>query len=368
MDQAELTPAFVEVHLDVIRRNSERLAARAGVPIIAMLKADAYGLGAVPVARALRNASHVWGFGVATVAEGVALRRAGVRERLLCCTPLLPAELPGAYAANITPALAQAADIVAWAKLGEKPWHLSIDTGMNRAGVPWNEVERLRETVTQHPPEGAFTHHAAVTVADGSRALQDQRFDRAVERCRVRSANPGVLLHVDSSLGLAARAPTPYNLARPGIALYGWPAGPELGVTPAFCVRAPVVDVRMVPAGERVSYGGTWTAPEPCRVATIAIGYGDGYRRHLSGTAQVELSGTRCRVVGAITMDMTMVDVSDVPCEIGDVATLLGGTGQACIGLNELAACGPLSPYELLVGLRLRLSHTYPDSQHSHHT
>lgn len=354
-------PAWVEVNLAGIRRNARRLAARAGVPIIAMLKADAYGLGAVSAARALVDVPNIWGLGVATIAEGLALREAGVSARLLCCTPLLRAELRAASAANITPSLSHADDIAHWAALGNQPWHLSIDTGMNRAGVSWRLAGALREVLIQHPPEGAFTHFAAGTIVDASRAEQEHRFRQALSDCEVERVNPNVLLHAESSLGVAARGPSPYHLARPGIALYGWPSNSELGVEPVFELKARVVDVRELNAGDAVSYGGTWVALDTTRVATLAIGYGDGYRRELSGDALVVISGTRCRVVGTVTMDMIMVDVTNVPCEIGDVASLMGGTHANALSLDEVAGFGGLSPYELLVGLKLRLPRTFLD-------
>lgn len=365
MDQTELkvrdVPAWVEVNLAGIRRNAERLAARAGVPIVAMLKADAYGLGAVSAARVLANAPNIWALGVATIAEGLAIRDAGINARLLCCTPLLRAELRAAFVANITPALSRADDIAHWKSLGDRPWHLSIDTGMNRAGVSWRLAGELRDVVAQHPPEGAFTHFAAGNIVDASRDEQERRFRKALIDCDVERANPKVLLHAESSLGLAARGPSPYHLARPGIALYGWPANSDLGVESVFELKARVVDLRVLNAGDAVSYGGSWVAPDPRRIATLAIGYGDGYRRELSGEALVVISGTRCRVVGTVTMDMIMVDVTNVPCDIGDTASLMGGTHPNALTLDEVAAFGGLSPYEMLVGLKLRLPRTFLD-------
>lgn len=354
-------PAWVEVNLAVLRRNAERLVARAGVPIIAMLKADAYGLGAVAAARALTGVPNIWGFGVATMSEGLALRNAGVNERMLCCTPLLRDELRDAFNANITPALGHEADIRFWRSLGDEPWHLLIDTGMNRAGVSWHVAHELRSVVAQHPPEGAFTHFAAGEIVDASRAVQESRFKQAIADCEVLAANPNVLLHAESSLGLAARGPSPYHLARPGIALYGWPTNSELDIQPVFELKARVVDVRMLEPGDAVSYGGAWIAPDVRRIATLAIGYGDGYRRGLSGEARVLIAGTRCRVVGTVTMDMIMVDVTDVSCTIGDTASLMGGTFAGALSLDEVAAFGGLSPYEMLVGLKLRLPRTYLD-------
>lgn len=352
-------PAWLEVNLDTVRANASALAARAGTPIVAMLKADAYGMGAVSVARVLQHEPHVWALGVATVAEGAALRDAGIDARLLCCTPLLPMEFGAAIQAGITPSLSAAEDIATWRGLTDRPWHLSIDTGMNRAGVPWQAAAELRDVIAAHPPEGAFTHFAAADVQGQSRAVQEEKFRRALAESGVRTANPNVLLHVDSSFGLAARGPTPWDLARVGIALYGWPSATLLNIEPVFTLRARVIALRDLKLGDQVSYSGTWAAPRACRIATLAVGYGDGYRRAVSGKAEAVLSGTRCQVVGTVTMDMIMVDVTDIHCAVGDVATLLGGGTPDSISLDEMASWGGLSPYEVLVGLKLRLPRIY---------
>jgi alanine racemase len=128
-----------------------------------------------------------------------------------------------------------------------------------------------------------------------------------------------------------------------------------LGLRQVVHLRARVVDIRDVAPGETVSYGATWTASRPSRIATITAGYADGYRRHLSNRGEVLVGGVRCPVAGRVTMDMIMVDVTGVPCEVGDVATLLGADGTDCLSTEQVAAAAELSPYELLVGLALRV-------------
>jgi alanine racemase len=353
----------MEVDLHAVERNAQRLAARAGVPLIAMLKADAYGVGAVECAHVLQHAANIWALGVATVAEGRVLRDAGITARLFCCTPVLKEELLSMHRLNITPSLFRESDILAWNAIGDgvkrAPWHLLIDTGLNRAGVQWNDAASLRALVAQFPPEGAFTHFYASELHESSRALQESRFALALRACEVLRVNPAVLLHTDNSLGIAARARSPYHLARPGIALHGWPASSDIGLEPVVTLRARVVDVRLVPSGESVSYGATWIAQTDSRVATISIGYADGYRRAFSNTASVVINGTRCPVVGTVTMDMIMADVSTVHCEVGDTATLIGLTAHDGITLEQVALAGDISPYELLVGLKLRLERVY---------
>jgi alanine racemase len=158
-----------------------------------------------------------------------------------------------------------------------------------------------------------------------------------------------------------ARAPSPWELTRPGIALYGSPSAGPLGLHPVLHVHARVVDVHDLTPGDTVSYEATWTATRATRLATIALGHGDGYRRALSNRGIALLHGRRVPVAGVVTMDMTMLDVTDVPCAVGDVVTLVGrdALGSDPLTLDEVAALGDLSPYELLVGWRLRLPRVY---------
>jgi alanine racemase len=157
------------------------------------------------------------------------------------------------------------------------------------------------------------------------------------------------------------RAPSKWRVARPGIFLYGVTSGnaPRLQPEPVVAVRARVIDLRTIAAGETVSYGGTYRAPSERRIATLGIGYADGYRRALGNRASVLVHGRRVRVVGVVTMDMTMVDVTDVQCEIGDIATLIGSDGADRIDVVDVAEMGDLSPYEILTGLRGRLPRRY---------
>jgi len=345
--------AWVDVDLGALLRNGESLARRAGVPLLPMVKADAYGLGALPVARALARLAP-WGYGVATVAEAAELREGGIDARVLIFTPLLPAELPAVAALRATPTLHRAADVAAWAPSG-LPWHLAIDTGMSRAGVRWDEVGALADALRAHPPEGVFTHYHSAELRDGSRDEQTRRFEAALAALPARPA----VVHAENSPALEHGGRSPWTLARPGVFLYGVETGGGVPVEPVTSVRARVVDLRTVRPGETVSYGASWTAPDERRIATLAIGYGDGYRRALSNRGTVLVRGRQAPVVGYVTMDMTMVDVTGIPCEPGDVATLLGADGGDRVGIGEVATAGGLSPYEVLTSLRGRLPRRY---------
>jgi alanine racemase len=352
---SSITRAWVEVDLGALLRNGAAIAAHAGVNIIPMVKADAYGLGAVAVARALEQLDP-WGFGVATVAEGEELRRAAIERPIVVFSPLLLGDFDAALRATLTPTLGARDAIERWCETG-RPWQLAIDTGMSRAGIQWNEIDAIRDAVASCPPEAAFTHFHSAERDDQSRDLQERRFEEALARLPVRP----LVIHTENGAAVEHRAPSKWRVARPGIFLYGVTSGnaPRLQPEPVVAVRARVIDLRTIAAGETVSYGGTYRAPSERRIATLGIGYADGYRRALGNRASVLVHGRRVRVVGVVTMDMTMVDVTDVQCEIGDIATLIGSDGADRIDVVDVAEMGDLSPYEILTGLRGRLPRRY---------
>jgi len=351
-----MTRAWVEVDLGALRRNGAAVAARSGCPLLPMVKADAYGLGAVPVARALVRLDP-WGFGVATVTEGIELREAGLRRPIVVFTPLVPDALRAVREHALIPALNSAAEIESWRTLGGGPWQLAIDTGMNRAGVRWDRVDALSDLLRTLPPDGAFTHFHSAELDDGSMQEQERRFERAIAQLPARPQ----YLHAANSAGIAHAQRPLWNLARPGIFLYGVGSGAGAAIAPEPVVhlRARVVAVRSVTSGETVSYDATYRAIGDRRIATLAIGYADGYRRALSNRGVVLLHGQRAPVAGLVTMDMTMLDVTDVPCEVGDVATLIGCDGAAQLDVETVARMADVSPYELLTGLRLRADRVY---------
>jgi alanine racemase len=349
--------AWVEVDLGALLRNATTFAAHAGVPILPMVKADAYGLGAVRVARTLETVDPApWGFGVATIAEGEELRRARIARPIVVFTPLLVGDFDAALRADLTPSLGTPEAIRRWREM-RRPWQLAIDTGMSRAGVQWDCIDTLHELLVEHPPQGVFTHFHSAERSDGSRVAQERRFDEALARMPVRPA----MIHAENSPAVEHRGRSRWSLARPGVFLYGVSSGnaPEIHPDPVAALRARIVDLRVIPDGDSVGYGGTYRAVGARRIATLAVGYADGYRRVLGNRASVLVRGRRAPVAGLVTMDMTMVDVTDLPCDIGDVATLIGADGNDRIDVGEIAALGELSPYEVLTGLRGRLPRRY---------
>jgi len=351
-----LDRAWMEVDLDALLRNARAARRRAGVPIIPMVKADAYGLGAERVALALESVEPL-AYGIATVTEGRELREVGIKRPIIVFTPLLRDEYAEARELSLTPTLGSVDEINEWTREGGA-WELSIDTGMSRAGVQWRDLDSLREVIAQHPPEGAFTHFHSPELEDGSMDEQEQRFREAVATLPVRPK----LLHTDASAAIVRHGHSEWDAIRPGVFLYGVgsDAGPELDPEPVVHIRARVVETRWIEAGDSVSYDATWHAPSRRRIATIPIGYSDGYPRALSNRASALAADGPVPIVGLVTMDMIMLDVTDSKCDVGDVVTLAGvGEGAGQIGLADLASLAGMSYYELLTGLRGRLDRYY---------
>jgi alanine racemase len=347
------TRAWVDIDLGALLRNGQAIANHARVPLLPMVKADAYGLGAVPVVRTLAKLDP-FGFGVATVEEGRELRASGSWRPIVVFTPLLVGELGDARAAKLIPTLASAHTIAAWTESGGGPWHLAIDTGVSRAGVRWDRIGEVIDAVRRAPPDGAFTHFHSAELDDGSMEIQERRFRDAIAALPERPA----ILHADNSAASVRRSPSAWDVVRPGVFLYGVGSGPHAALQPepVAHLRARVVELRDLAPGDSVGYGATWRAARPSRVATLALGYADGYRRSLGNKAEALLHGRRVPVVGTVMMDMTVLDVTGVPCAEGDVATLFGTDGDDILKVEEVAARAGLSPYELLTGLRQRIT------------
>jgi alanine racemase len=355
-----LARARVEIDLGALQRNGAAVARRAGVPLLPMIKADAYGLGAAAALRAL-DVLEPWGYGVATVAEGEELRGLGVARPVVVFTPLLEQELARARSARLTPSLGFPAEIEAWRRAGGGPWHLAIDTGMSRAGIPWRQVNEIRHLVEMHPPEGAFTHFHSAELDDGSLEAQGRLFRDAVASLPSRPR----LLHAANSAAIARQGRSEWDLVRPGIFLYGVGSGRSAAIQPEPVVnlRAPIVEIRDLQAGDTVSYDATLRVERAARIATLAVGYADGYPRSLSERGSVLVGGTLAPVAGTVTMDMTMIDVTTVRCEVGDVATLIGRAGDTVLTVERVADDAGISPYELLTGLRSRIERDYTEAR-----
>jgi alanine racemase len=352
-----MTPerTWIEVSLSALVANARTVMARnPGARLLPMVKADAYGLGAVPVARAL-EALYPWGFGVATVAEGAALRRAGIRRPILVVAPTVAA-LDEAKALRLTPGIGSGDQLARWLAIAPgMPFHLEVDTGMGRAGYHWETVAADAARVGAEPGfEGIYTHFHSADVAPATVREQRRRFASAVDAFPKRPA----LVHAANSAGALIAPEAGEDLVRPGIFLYGG-AVPGYRPEPVVTWRARIIDARWREAGWTVSYGATYRTTARTCLATIAAGYADGVRRSLSGQGAALVQGRRIPFAGRVTMDMTVLEAGDTEPPPGAVATLLGTDGAETIALDEVAAAAGTISYEILTGLSGRVERVY---------
>ena len=346
--------AWVDVHLGHLLANARTILSVArGASLLPMVKANAYGLGAARVAEALQTLEP-WGHGVATLDEGVELRRTVAEWPILVFTPA-SADLQGAFREHrLRAVLEQPVVAATW----DAPFHIEVDTGMGRCGVRWDDRETLAACAMPQL-EGAFTHFHSADKDPESVALQWKRFATALAALPVRPS----LVHAANSAG-AWRLQRRLDLVRPGIFLYGGRHAPDLPAPlPVAQVRARVVSLRVVPPGDSVSYGGEWTAERETTVATLGIGYADGVPRTLGGSGAHVLLGGRPRpIIGRVTMDFIMVALQpDDRVRLGDVATVIGLEGREAITLDQFAAWGSTNSYEVLTRLGNRLPRRYDD-------
>ena len=365
-----LRPAWVEVDLEAIAANVGILTAEvAPARLLAVVKADAYGHGAVPVARAAVRAGAAW-LGVALVEEALELRRAGISTPLLVLSEPHAAAADACAADGIAVTLCTQAGVRAFGMAGRRAGrpvaaHLKVDTGMHRQGCDPAELPALVTVATAEPGlevEGLWSHLA---VAD--EAAKTATTDRQLACYRdalAEAATAGLAprwRHLANSAGATVRDDARFDLVRTGIEVYGLAPSEELAgqvrerLRPALALRAAVSALRTVEAGERVSYGHRWEAPRRTRIATLPIGYADGLRRGLSGRIRVRLGGRDLPQVGTVTMDQVMVDVGEADVEIGEVATLLGDPAKGEPGVGEWSAALGTIDYEITCGLSPRL-------------
>jgi alanine racemase len=348
--------AWVDVDLAALVANARTVASVSGSRLLPMVKANGYGLGAVEVARALESLDP-WGFGVASAGEGETLRAAGITRPIVVFTPLLPAWIPRYLDLDLRPSIGDPVALDAWTSGTSKPFHIEIDSGMSRAGIRWDDraaLEHTRTTLERAPGwEGVFTHFLDAESDTAATAVQWSRFQETLESLPRRPS----LVHAANSA--AALQGTCYagNLVRPGIYLYGGSAGAAVP-RPVAALRARVVAVRSISQGDTVGYGGVWRAPQACNVATLGVGYADGFPRSpLSDMVHprlVEINDTLVTIAGRVTMDLCMA-VVEGPVAIGDVATIYGGR----ISLDHQAESAGTISYELLTRLGPRIPRRY---------
>jgi alanine racemase len=371
------TRAWIEVRAGALRRNYDRVRAAVGddVGVIPMAKADAYGLGVDRLVPTLEPEEPL-AWGVATVEEGVRLRALGVTRPVLVCAPMPPGSYADAVGAGLTVCLSSLEGLrlldEAVARTGAAAaFHTEVDTGMGRAGFDWREAAVWGPVVAaRHRPAlrwaGCFTHFHS---ADDDPATLHVQWQRLVDvLSSLAHPREDFLVHAQNSAGAlrAGRlASGGYRVGavRPGIFLYGGAAGAGTPPPdPVAAVRARVVLVRDVSAGTSLGYGATYKARGPERWATLGIGYGDGLPRALGNRGHALIGGRRVPLVGRISMDMTVANISGVPgVEAGHVATLIGEVGDDRITVDEVAGLAGTISYEVLTGFTPRLPRIWVD-------
>jgi alanine racemase len=367
-------PVWAEIDLDAVRTNVRTLAGVASpAALMAVVKADGYGHGAVPVARAALDAGAQW-LGVALVEEGAELRAAGIDAPVLVLSEPPPPAAPAVVALGLTPVAYTRPGIDALAKAvadsgaDPLPVHLKVDTGMHRVGCSVADACGLAESIATRDElrlEGVLTHLAVADEPDNPYTPhQLDRFDTLLDDLR-RAGVAFDLVHAANSAALLAFADRArFDLVRCGIAVYGVPPAPGLAgrvpLRPAMAVKARVSHVKRLPAGARLSYGLRYTMPRDGTVATVPVGYADGVPRALSATGgEVLVRGRRHPMAGAVTMDQLMVDVGDAAVEVGDEVVLLGRDGDAEITADEWADRLGTIGYEIVCGIGRRVPRTY---------
>ena len=361
----------VKIDLDAISANFDAIRAKTQVPVMAVIKADAYGHGAIQVARLLQDRAAF--FGVSSVLEATELRRAGLTNPILILGHTPVKAFPTAIREGIRPTIFRYEDALALSQAAVEagiaaPFHFAVDTGMSRIGFPVTEeaadicarIAALPGLVT----EGIFSHFATADCADLTRSRQQAaRFDDFCEMLKARNIAISIR-HLNNSAGLM-NFDTHYEMVRAGIVTYGMYPSQEvspdlLELKPALQFLSKVTFVKTLPAGKEISYGGTYVTTKDTRVATVPVGYADGYRRNLSGKFHCLIHGKKAPILGRVCMDQMMVDVTEIPeTQPGDRVTLIGTDGEETITIEQIAAVADSFNYEFACGISRRVPRIY---------
>lgn len=346
------------------------------VTVMPVVKADAYRHGAVEVSRTLEQAGARW-FAVSSVEEGVALRQAGIRARILVMADFLPFEREALLEFDLTPVIHRLEDLAAWERMAERygrqlSFHLKLDTGMGRLGIR-EPAEAIIAALKRCPSldfEGLMTHFASAAHYDTPQTEQQlARFKAVAEQLAAVGFRPRYQ-HLAATVPIAyGRKETWGNMVRPGQAIYGYispvrgPApAPLLKVEPVLTWKATVLDVKELPAGSPVGYGAMYWTTRPTRLGILTVGYGDGYPHRLSNRGRVIAAGRIVPVLGAVSMDLTAVDLTHAPeVRPGDAVTLLGREGRVSVDAHWIAKASGTISYNVLCSISSRVSRVYVD-------
>ncbi len=359
MDSLGKERCWAEIDLAAVRHNARLARERSGCELLAVVKANAYGHGMIEIACALREDAAL--FGVANAREASELRAGGIAQPILILGPALPEERAIINAEGFIPSVSSAEEARAFA---ENPSGINfvIDTGMGRMGCWHENVGAELEKIPAQQLHSISTH---LPVADEDDAFTEEELNRFAELVRqLRARIPGdYKVHVLLSAGILGFAQHRFDLVRAGLMLYGSSPSPneQRSLRPALTLKTRIVLLRDLPAGRSVSYGRTFTTSRPTRVATIGAGYADGNPRALSNRdATVLIAGKRCPILGRITMDLTMVNVTAVPdAQIGDEVVLIGRQGDEEILASEIATRAGTIAWEIFTGIGSRVRRVY---------
>jgi alanine racemase len=362
---------YLTIDLDRIAANFKAIQEKAGVPVMAIIKADAYGHGAIQVARQLQDSCLF--FGVSSMLEALELRNAGIQTPILILGQIPPAAFSVAIREGIRPTIFRYEDAVALSETAvemgmEAPFHFAVDTGMSRIGFQATEEDAdICAKIAALPgliTEGLFSHFATADCADLTKSkAQAERFEAFDKMLQERGVQVKIR-HMDNSAGIM-NFHKHYDLVRAGIVTYGmYPSNEvkfeDLPLQPALSWSSRVTCVKTLPAGREISYGGTYVTTKPTVVATIPVGYADGYRRSLSGKFYVLIHGQKAPILGRICMDQMMVDVTDIPdVAVGDKVVLVGADGANAITMEEISAAADTFNYEFVCGISRRVPRYY---------
>ena len=362
---------YVKIDLDAIARNFSAVREKAGVPVMAVIKADAYGHGAIAVARLLQDRCAF--FGVSSIAEALELRRAGLRKPVLVLGHTPVEAFPEAIRQDIRSTIFCYADALALSDAAVQcgktaRFHFAVDTGMGRIGfAPTAESADLCARIVQLPSlaaEGLFSHFSTADAADLSTARKQEALFAAFDAMLKARGVEIPIRHIDNSAGIM-NFPCRYEMVRCGIVTYGLYPSEEvdktlLALSSALEWESHVTHVKTLDAGHGISYGATYVTSRPTVVATIPVGYADGYRRNLSNRFYVLIRGQKAPILGRICMDQMMVDVTNIPHVMpGETVTLIGKNGDACITVEEIAAVADSFNYEFVCGISRRVPRYY---------
>lgn len=363
------------IHMDVIAENFRRMKEnmREETKMVAVIKTDGYGHGAVPIAKMVEGYDYIWGFAVAACSEAMELRDAGIKKPILILGYTFEEDYPIMVEQSIRPTIFTLEMARKFSDAAKElsvcaPFHLAVDTGMSRIGVYDNETgTELAKKICALPNlyiEGVFTHFARADEIDKTAARnQMQRFETFCNQLEQNEIQ-GFLRHCSNSAGIMELPDANMDMVRAGISIYGIYPSTEMDhdsfrLCPAMELKSHIAYIKTVAEGTPISYGGTYVTPREMKVATIPVGYGDGYPRSLSNKGYVLIRGQRAPILGRVCMDQFMVDVTNIEAELLDEVTLLGRDGDAEITLEELDTLSGRFPYEFVCDIGKRVPRKY---------